>query len=136
MIVLTCVDEHMGMLFHHRRQSMDAVLRKRIVSVAAGKKLWMNAYSAKQFAGESVPQLQVEEQFLSKAAAGEVCFLETDLLGPYEKKIEKLILYHWNRTYPYDTKLDLDCANWHLVQSAEFPGHSHEKITEEIYVPK
>ena len=44
MIVIACVDDKMGMLFNHRRQSQDSVLRKRILQITAGKILWMSRY--------------------------------------------------------------------------------------------
>ena len=52
MKIIVCVDNQNGMMFNHRRQSQDRVLRKRILELTGGKKLWMNAYSQKQFTGE------------------------------------------------------------------------------------
>ena len=49
MIIISCVDDDMGMMFNHRRQSQDRVLRERVLEATKGKKLWMNHYSAKQF---------------------------------------------------------------------------------------
>ena len=49
MKIIVCVDNQNGMMFNHRRQSQDRVLRKRILELTGGKKLWMNAYSQKQF---------------------------------------------------------------------------------------
>ena len=49
MKIIVCVDNQNGMMFNHRRQSQDRVLRKRIMELTGGKKLWMNAYSQKQF---------------------------------------------------------------------------------------
>ena len=48
MILIVCVDDHNGMMFNHRRQSQDRVLRADILELTGGKKLWMNAYSRKQ----------------------------------------------------------------------------------------
>ena len=49
MILITCVDNNMGMLFNHRRQSQDRVLKERILKSASGKIIWMNHYSENQF---------------------------------------------------------------------------------------
>ena len=49
MKIIVCVDNQNGMMFNHRRQSQDRVLRKRILELTGGEKLWMNAYSQKQF---------------------------------------------------------------------------------------
>lgn len=134
MIVITCIDDDMGMLFNNRRQSKDSVLRARILDKSAGHKLWMNHYSAKQFEGDETPQVNVEEDFLLEATPGDYCFVETQPLQAYEKWIEKLILYRWNRKYPSDLKFDLDLRGWKLLESTDFPGNSHDKITEEVYV--
>ena len=49
MIVIVALDDRGGMMFNHRRQSQDKVLRERVLKVTAGKKLWMNHYTEKQF---------------------------------------------------------------------------------------
>ena len=49
MIVMVCVDDKNGMMFNKRRQSQDRVLRQHMLELAGDKKLWMNAYSRKQF---------------------------------------------------------------------------------------
>ena len=49
MIIIAAVDDRNGMMFNHRRQSQDKVLREKILSLTAGKLLWMDHYSAKQF---------------------------------------------------------------------------------------
>ena len=85
MKIIVCVDNQNGMMFNHRRQSQDRVLRKRILELTGGKKLWMNAYSQKQFLqvngnmskeqeqsgqlGQS-GQIQADEAFLEKAGPG------------------------------------------------------------------
>lgn len=90
MKIIVCVDNQNGMMFNHRRQSQDRVLRKRILELTGGKKLWMNAYSQKQFlqVNGNMPkeqeqpgqlgqsgQIQADEAFLEKAGAGRVLFL-------------------------------------------------------------
>lgn len=132
MIFITCVDDKMGMLFNRRRQSMDSAVRARILERCGGQKLWMNAYSYKQF--NSAAGIMVDEAFMQKAAAGDCCFAENIAPGAYADKIEKIVLYKWNRVYPADLYFDLDLANWRLVESTDFAGTSHDKITEEVYV--
>ena len=50
-----------------------------------------------------------------------------------EAKIEKIIVFWWNRHYPSDRKFDLDLSKWNKVSEEEFAGYSHEKITKEVY---
>ena len=93
MKIIVCVDNQNGMMFNHRRQSQDRVLRKRILELTGGKKLWMNAYSQKQFLQvngnmskeqEQSGQIQADEAFLEKAGPGEYCFVAVSYthLGP------------------------------------------------------
>ena len=133
MILIACVDDRLGMLFHNRRQSQDRILRERILTLTQNSRLWMNAYSAKQF--DSAPQITIAENFLQRAAKGEFCFVENIDPALALPRLEKLILYRWNRSYPGDLFLDLPLENWRKTASFDFSGSSHEKITEEIYLP-
>ena len=49
-----------------------------------------------------------------------------------------MILFKWNRAYPKDTSLDIDIdgPEWELIDSFDFEGSSHEKITRERYKRK
>jgi hypothetical protein len=142
MKIIVCVDNQNGMMFNHRRQSQDRVLRKRILELTGGKKLWMNAYSQKQFLQvngnmskeqEQSGQIQADEAFLEKAGPGEYCFVEDKDVVPYESRIEEVILCHWNRDYPADVFFEVDLSKWRLEERKDFSGYSHEKITKEIY---
>lgn len=134
MILIAAVDDSYGMMFNHRRQSQDRVLRQRILELTAGHTLWMNTYSARQFAKDTAPNIQVSESFLDEADTGEYCLIENLAALPYETKIEKIILYHWNRRYPSDFSFDipLEAHGWKSIQTTDFSGSSHECITEEI----
>lgn len=133
MILVTCVDDNLGMLFNNRRQSMDSVLRERMIKMCAGHRLWMNAYSRKQF-DAAAGGITVDDAFMDKADADDYCFAENISIKPYEKQINKIVLYKWNRVYPADLYFDIDLSGWQLSASSDFAGSSHDKITEEIYV--
>jgi len=135
MILIVCVDDDNGMMFNRRRQSQDRVLRERVLGMTAGSRLWMNHYTEKQFATENAPQINVDDGFLNEAAPGDYCFVEGDDVADYEKWMEKIILYKWNRRYPGDThfSIPLQAHGWRLTRSTDFVGSSHEKITEEVY---
>ncbi|MBP3318588.1 MAG: ribonuclease Z [Ruminiclostridium sp.] len=133
MVVIVCVDKKNGMLFNHRRQSQDRALRARILTLTAQSKLRMNEYSAKQFKEPLPSHVVVGEDFLSLAGPNDFCFVENTDLTPYESKVERLILYHWNREYPADTFFPLDLSQFSLQSTREFSGSSHETITEEVY---
>ena len=133
MIVMLCVDDRYGMMFNCRRQSQDRVLRERMQKLTGGKPLWMNAYSKKQF--EDSSNICVSEEYLEHAETGEYCFVEDQDITPYAARIEKIILFRWNRTYPADAyfNFELLSSGWILKETEEFEGSSHEKITEEVY---
>lgn len=134
MHLIVCVDDDSGMLFNHRRQSQDREVRKRILKVTSGKRLWMNHYSQKQFEKEECANANYDDNFLSEAVADEYCFVENEDVAPYEPWIETITLYKWNRRYPSDLKFTIDLSSWKLQSILEFPGSSHEKITEEVYI--
>lgn len=135
MHIIVCVDDRMGMLYNHRRQSQDRVLREKLLELAGVHSLRMNAYSAKQFGTAPEGRIAPSEDFLSQARAGDYCFVEDQPLAPYAPAIESLILCRWNRDYPGDFFLDLPLEHWHRQVLSEFPGSSHEKITLEVYKP-
>ena len=139
MIVIQCVDNQNGTLFNSRRQSQDRLLRQRILTVSAGRRLWMNAYSRRQFQKHlpSGASILAAENFLEIAGPGDLCFVEGLPLLPWLERIEALVLYRWNRDYPADVYLDLlpDAQGWSLISREDFPGSSHPSITEEVYKP-
>lgn len=132
MILIACLDERGGMLFNRRRQSQDRLLREDLIREAAGRTLWMNGYSLKQFS--SPPErIQVSETFLEEAGPGELCFVEDRDIAPWTGRAEGLILYLWNRSYPADVYCTASLEDWRLERREEFAGSSHEKITKEVY---
>ena len=134
MIAIVCVDDNNGMMFNHRRQSQDRVLREHVLREADGEVVWMNAYSAKQFADAEPSRLKVCENFLEQAGNGEFCFVEDQDLRPYMDRTREIILYKWNRVYPADFRFEVDLSSRKLEESEEFAGLSHEKITRERYI--
>lgn len=159
MIVIVCVDDEFGMLFNQRRQSRDCVLTEDILKTVGDKRLLIDEFSKtlflrdlahgngtaqtdSSFSGDSMPldgstckNLVVSKNLLSDAADGDFCFVEDKEIKPYMKKIEQLIIYKWNRSYPSDFKLDVSLLEgFHLKSATDFKGNSHEKITKEVYV--
>lgn len=132
MHLIVCLDDQNGMCFHHRRQSRDRALRKRMLDRINGQILWMNAYSSSQFSGENA-RIRVDEHFPEKAGAGEYCFVEDLDVSPFRERIESVTVYRWNRQYPADLFFP---AFWLITPDSvfEFVGTSHDKLTEEVYV--
>lgn len=135
MIMIACVDEKNGMLFHSRRQSQDKVLREDVARECGERNLYMNAYSYAMFGQDTGISLKVSEDFLNQAGDGDYCFVENQPFSYLRKKIEGVVLYQWNRRYPADTYFPLDFADgsWELERVEELKGYSHERITKEVY---
>ena len=134
MIVMVCVDDKGGMLFNHRRQSKDKVLRQELLRLAGESPLRVTPYTAKQFTPEEQPRLAVSPEALTDAAPGDFCCVEDQPLAPVADAIEQIVLFRWNRDYPADTYLDVNLAEgWHCTERCDFAGSSHETITKEIY---
>lgn len=133
MIVMLCIDDKNGMLFNHRRQSKDRILQEHILDMVGSSNLWMSSYSRKQFADTGEANVTVDEEYLAKAGTDDYCFVEDADLTPYMEKADTIILFKWNRVYPADTYFTPDLGGYTLEKTEDFAGHSHEKITKEIY---
>ena len=130
MIIAVCVDDKMGMLFNHRRQSHDKFLIDDLMNIT--EKVHINSFSQELF-GEYADKIEIDENFLENAAENDVCFVENIDLESYSDKINKVILYLWNRHYPSTLKFKVDLSDYNFIESTELKGHSHEKITREVY---
>lgn len=133
MKVIVCCENSNGMLFNNRRVSQDRVVLERIVDLTKSNKLWMDNYSYSLFEKLNALNISLAENTLAEAADSEYCFIEKQALVPYEKWIREIIVFRWDRDYPFDKELDVDLSEWKLNYSEEFSGNSHEKITMEVY---
>ena len=132
-IILT-LDDNNGMMFNKRRQSQDVVVRKKIAEITDGKKLWLCDYSRRQFQDMEL-DFHVDEEFLGKAGEGEYCFVENRGILEAAEKVEEIVIFRWNRRYPGDFHLDMlpQEHEFICISSEEFQGHSHDKITMEVW---
>ena len=133
MNIIVCVDDNMGMTFNQRRVSRDEKVIEKIVDFAAGKRIWMNDYSLPLFEHKENSNIIADGMYLDKAEQDEYCFVEKESISNYKNKINKMILFRWNRSYPSDVKFKIDLDEWKLNSSEEFAGDSHECITMEVY---
>ena len=114
-----------------KRQSMDCVLREKILEIVEGSRLLMNSYSAKQF--ENTDAIIVDDDFLLNANQGDFCFVEDKEITA--ENVEAFYIFNWNRKYPGDLffTVDLKAEGFKKIKKEEFQGNSHDKITLEIY---
>lgn len=134
MKIIVCLCDKGGMLFNKRRQSRDRVLLQNLADYVNDGAIFVNGFSAPLFESSTASVIEVSDPLLS-AGDGDFVFLENLSLKRARDKIEEMIIYRWNRSYPADFFLDLEPseAGLRLVESTEFSGSSHEKITREIY---
>ena len=133
MQLIVCLDDRDGISFAGRRQSMDRMLRRRMLETVADHRLWMNNYSARQF-DALAENITVDEQYLEKAGEGDYCFAEDGAFVNYIDKISKVIIYRWGRVYPSDVTFPSQIlGTMKKTGSLDFSGYSHDKITEEVY---
>ena len=135
MNVMVCVDDKMGMMFHNRRQSKDRIVREDMLALVL-ENLWVSPYTAKQFEETEQERLLVAEDFLEQAKEGEYCFVEDADLCAYEERIERIVLYRWNRIYPADTYFTISLSDFVLEGQTHLTGNSHPDIVREVYTKK
>ena len=134
MILIVCVDEKNGMMFNNRRQSKDRILSEHILKIVDNKKIWMNSYSKSAFEGQESLNITVDDNFIQKIDKDEYCFVENIDVNTIINKVDKIIVYNWNRHYPADRYFNINLEEWVVDSENEFTGSSHEKISEKIYV--
>ena len=127
MTLILCVDDRGGLLFNRRRQSQDRLVRQDMLRLCGEQPLAVSPYTARQFAPED--RVKVVDQ----PGEEDIFFLEDLPPQLFLERAEKLVLYHWNRAYPGDVHMVLPPQGWNLEEQVEFPGHSHETITREVY---
>ena len=126
-----CVDKKNGMTFGGRRQSQDFLQRAEMLSMIGKKRLWVSQYSSSLF--DVSENIIVDDEFPTKVGDDDYCFVEDVMINI--KLCDTVVLYKWNRLYPSDRVFcdNLDILGFKRTSKREFVGHSHEKITEEIY---
>lgn len=135
MTLISCVDSRFGLAFHRRRLSRDRALCARVLELAGTGPLRLSPYSLPLFEGlPHTAALLAGEDFLARAAETDFCFAEREDLTPWLDRADKLVLFHWNRAYPFDLRFPAEkIESWALTGTLDFPGCSHEKITEVTY---
>ena len=128
MKLIVCLDERLGMMFNKRRQSSDCVQIADMRELLSGEPLAVSPYTA-EFLCDTGIELRVSD---TPWQLGGYCFIENTDLPPLNE-VEGLVIYRWGRRYPSDKRFTLDIGGFRLVESYEFSGKSHDKITREIY---
>ena len=135
MILMACVDGRNGMAFNCRRQSRDRAVRADLLAEAGGGlPLGEWGHGSPVPGGGAEPPLCGRVVF-GKGGARSPALWRTALWRPFAGRVERVVLYRWDRAYPADLYWDLSLEGWTLARQEEFPGFSHEIITKEVYIP-
>ena len=130
--LIVCLDDAGGMMFNRRRQSRDRILIADMIRHVAKSPLWVSPYSAPLF-GEDAPTLRVSPNPIEAAKKNDFCFVEDVPLPQTLDGVNEILIYRWNRLYPSDVRFVSDTSAFSLVETCEFVGSSHDKITKEIW---
>lgn len=134
MTLVVCVSDGGGMIYNSRRLSRDRVLMENLCELVGDGTLFISDFSAPLFVNSDVSAIAVSDPLFS-AGEADFAFVEDRAVSEYKDKINKLVIYRWNRKYPFDMAFDLDPEKegMQLLESIDFVGYSHEKITREIW---
>ena len=132
--VAVCLDDEGGMMIFGRRQSRDRVLIDELCGSSDGL-IYINSFSLPLFK-EHEEKIAVVENPLAECPDGGTCFIENMALSPYVDRMERLIVYKWNRLYPYDVRIDVDLSEFGVIAREDFVGSSHDNITKLTLVKK
>ena len=134
MTVIVCTSDGGGMLFGGRRVSRDKCVLDDIARLCDGGALFVGDISESLFSESDASVISVTDP-LSSAGVGDFVFIEDRSISEHADDVSTLVIYKWNRKYPYDFSLDIDprAAKMTLSESLDLKGNSHEKITREIW---
>ncbi len=97
-----------------------------------GEPLYMREYSRRLFDSLPVADIRVLDEWEPTCLPSSSNYFselsDCSLIRP-----DKLVIFRWNREYPSDLKFKLDMNDYCKVDEFEFVGHSHEKITVQVF---
>lgn len=121
-------------MFNNRRLSSDKCITDDIEKFAKTSRVIVTPYSHKLFSERS--NVMVNNDPLAVASNNDYCFVEDSDINKCLSKVTEIIMFKWNRDYPYDKTLSMNLDNWKLVSHADFAGNSHEKISKDVFLRK
>lgn len=119
--VIICLDKRDGLSFGGRRLSRDAKIFEDI---------------QKDFGAVALSN-DISLDFLPVLKESPAVFCEVEIPDGYLEGCDKVIIYRFDRTYPFDASMPEGFYdNFDLVEKTEFAGNSHDKIFKEIWEKK
>ena len=133
MKLVVCLDENNGISFFHKRQSQDELQRKNLFELIGNSKLFVSDYSYDLYKDFEFNFEIIDEK--TKIIENSVFLYEGDFLEKFLQSVDEIIIYFWNRDYPFDEIFEeFQEDYWKEKEVFEFKGKSHDKITRKIFV--
>ena len=135
MTVFVCTDTRGAMVFGGRRVSYDMEIIEDVIRYTGDGILYISDFSEDLFSDSSASVISVPDPLYAAKDDGFV-FIENLPLSPYIDKIDRLIVYNFGETYPYDVRLDITPtdAGFRLRSRRSFKGFSHDNVTREDFI--
>lgn len=119
MIAIYMVGNNLSLSFNNRRVSSD----KNIIDDIYKEYDSINIFSCSK-------DLFINRKYnIVDSISDGVYFLESN----YDILPSKLIIYKFNRDYPSGNNLNINLSYYKIIDSYDFIGNSHGKITKEVY---
>lgn len=133
MKLVVCLDKNNGIRFFHKRQSQDEFQRKNLFELIGNTKFYLSEYSF-----ELYKDFDFNFEIINKNTViveNSIFLYEGDFLEKFLPSVDEIIVYFWNRDYPFDETFE-EFLNygWKERELFEFRGTSHEKITRKIFI--
>lgn len=122
------------MAFNKRRVSRDRLLTEDIAKYIGDNIIYAEPYSLELFTDVPV-NLICSDSPEKSADTGEYAFIESYSPKEAARTAEELIIYNWNRRYPFDISMGFQPKElgFKLKTRYKFKGSSHDLITREVY---
>lgn len=132
MKLVVCLDDNFGILFNKRRQSSDEIQRIDLKNIIKEKKVYLTEYSFDLYKDLNL-DFEIIDENSSNFLDDSFFIYEGEFLEKVIEKVDEIICYFWNRDYPFDESFEI-LENFKLIESFDFKGKSHDKITRKIFI--
>ncbi len=135
MKLIFCTGIRGEMLFNQRRVSRDKSISLDIAELVGDGVIYMDAYSEELFEELAMNKI-ISPSPMAKADEEDFVFIEKENPKSLVDNADTVIIYNFERRYPFDMKFDTPLTKLGFVSlgTNEFAGNSHEKITREVFV--
>ena len=132
MVIVACIDKSGNIALNTNGQLNHIIFWVRLKVVSNEALLYMNFNSSRQFG--YYPMKMIDDDFLDIAGEDSYCFVEDTDITPYIDRIDKIILYKWNKKFSSKFEFDKSILdNFSVVSKKSFYGEPFLKISEIVY---